>query len=77
MKISEEYGRVKIDDLEFYGQIEEEKFCSKCKFNLVYYDDFDAWFCPKCNYWIQSKCSDPDCKYCANRPETPLTRKKA
>lgn len=59
MKIVEAYGKVIIDDFEFDGQIEQEKLCSKCKFNLVYYDDFDAWFCPKCNNWIESKCSDP------------------
>ncbi|MGY3188992.1 hypothetical protein [Lysinibacillus sp. TE18511] len=74
MKITEDYGKVMIDDFEFYGEIKQEK-CSKCKFNLVYYDDFDSYFCPKCNSWIESKCSDPTCKYCSNRPETPLTHK--
>ena len=38
MKISEAYGKVIIDGFEFYGQLEENKFCSQCKSNLVYYD---------------------------------------
>lgn len=73
MKIVEKYGKVIIDNFEFYGQIEQDMYCTKCKFNLVYYDDFDAYFCPKCNRWTESKCSDPTCKYCPNRPEKPLT----
>ncbi|SES44419.1 hypothetical protein [Psychrobacillus sp. OK032] len=75
MKIKEVDSKVIIDDFEFYGQIEQEKYCPKCKFNFVYYDDFDTYFCPKCNSWIESKCSDPNCKYCPNRPEKPLSRK--
>lgn len=44
MEIKEEDGKVIIDQL--YGQIEREKYCSTCKFNLVYYDNFDTYFCP-------------------------------
>lgn len=51
--------------IELYGQIEREKYCSTCKFNLIYYDNFDTYFCPKC--------SDPNCKYCPNRTEKPLS----
>lgn len=32
MKITEKYGKVTIEKSEFYGQIEQDKFCSKCKF---------------------------------------------
>lgn len=42
---------------------------------LVYYEDFDAYFCAQCNNWTESKCSDPDCTYCPNRPEKPLPHK--
>lgn len=75
MEIKEVDSKVIVDDFEFYGQIEQEKYCSTCKFNLVYYDNFDTYFCPKCNSWIESKCSDPSCKYCPNRPEKPLALK--
>ena len=75
MKILEVDGKVIIDGFEFYGQIESNQFCSQCQSNLVYYDDFDTYFCPKCNSWTESKCSDPHCKYCANRSEQPLSSK--
>ncbi|MBB4826321.1 hypothetical protein HNO89_003580 [Sporosarcina luteola] len=75
MEIKELHGKVTIGDFELYGQIEEEKYCSTCNFNLIYYDDFDTYFCPKCNNWLESKCNDPNCKYCCNRPEKPLSQK--
>ncbi|WP_234417393.1 MULTISPECIES: hypothetical protein [unclassified Lysinibacillus] len=53
--------------------MEQNKFCTQCKSNLVYYDNFDTYFCPKCNSWTESKCSDLHCEYCPNRPEYPLT----
>lgn len=66
MKISEAYGKVIIDGFEFYGQVDENKVCSQCNSHLVYYDKFDTYFCPKCNTWTESKCSDPYCNYCPN-----------
>ncbi|MFN7253482.1 MAG: hypothetical protein ACK4M9_22315 [Anaerobacillus sp.] len=42
--------------------MDEENFCSNCGTNQIYYDTFDSYFCPKCNYWIEKKCGDPDCK---------------
>ncbi|AVK84272.1 hypothetical protein C3943_12180 [Lysinibacillus sp. B2A1] len=75
MKIKEDGYKVIIDNFVFDGQVEQDNFCTKCKFNLVYYDDFDAYFCPKCNSWIESKCSDSKCKYCFKRPEKPLPNK--
>ncbi|MGE7114585.1 hypothetical protein [Lysinibacillus sp. NPDC047702] len=75
MKIKVDGYKVIIDNFVFDGQVEQDNFCSNCKFNLVYYDDFDAYFCPKCNSWLESKCSDPECKYCFKRPEKPLPNK--
>lgn len=72
MKIKTKADKVNINDFEFYGYIDWKQFCSNCKFCLVYYEDFDAYFCPKCNRWTESKCSDPSCKYCPNRLEVPL-----
>lgn len=72
MEIKEVDSKVIIDGFEFYGQIEQEKCCSTCKFNLIYYDEYDAYFCLKCNRWIESKCSDTSCKYCSKRPGKPL-----
>lgn len=76
MKIEEkDDDKVIINDFEFYGHIDKNQSCSDCKFNLVYYEDFDAYFCPQCNNWTESKCSDPDCTCCPNRPEKPLPHK--
>jgi len=75
MEIREADGIVKIDEFELYGHIEQGKYCSECKFELVYYDKFDTYFCPACNRWTESRCSDPDCNYCLNRPEKPLSLK--
>ncbi|XRG80755.1 hypothetical protein V5E38_10825 [Rossellomorea sp. GAMAL-10_SWC] len=72
MKIVEKDDVVIIDGIEIEGFIDIEKFCSICKHNLAYYEDFDAYFCPKCNNWTESKCNDPECDYCPNGPDKPL-----
>lgn len=43
--------------------------CSDCKVKSVRCDLFDAYFCPKCERWLEDKCKDPACKFCANRPD--------
>ncbi len=35
-------------------------------------DGYDAQYCVDCNEWLTSKCSDPQCMYCADRPDRPL-----
>ena len=35
-------------------------------------DGYDADYCVECNEWLTSKCGDPTCMYCADRPERPL-----
>ncbi|MBR0483453.1 MAG: hypothetical protein IJJ69_01570 [Oscillospiraceae bacterium] len=32
---------------------------------------YDAKGCLSCNQWLENACSDPECPFCANRPETP------
>lgn len=61
-----------IDGYEVNGWIEENQKCKMCKFNFVYHEMYDAYFCPNCNEWAESKCNDKNCKYCANRPHHPL-----
>lgn len=46
-----------------------------CGARRVYYDDFDAYFCPECNEWLEHVCSDALCSYCSNRPPSPLARR--
>ena len=45
-----------------YPELEERKYSEK----------HDAWYDPFTNEWSESKCLDPECEYCANRPERPL-----
>lgn len=32
---------------------------------------YDARACLYCNTWLEKACSDPNCPFCANRPESP------
>jgi hypothetical protein len=41
-----------------------------------YSEEYDAYYNPATNEWIESKCDDPTCEFCANRPERPLLRRK-
>jgi hypothetical protein len=35
-------------------------------------EQYDAYYDDKTNEWLESKCDDPECEYCTNRPEKPL-----
>lgn len=72
MKIEEKDDFVIINGYEIDGFIDKIKHCSECKNSLIYYEDFDAYFCPNCNSWTEDKCKDSSCFYCPNRPEKPL-----
>jgi len=41
-----------------------------------YFEKYDSYFCPKCNRWLDEQCSDPNCEFCVNRPDIPLTTKE-
>jgi hypothetical protein len=30
---------------------------------------FDTYYCPTSGVWLESKCEDPNCEHCANRPK--------
>ena len=46
--------------------------CPECgNQKLFYYFRYDAEACLQCDLWLAPKCSDPDCPYCANRPDSP------
>jgi hypothetical protein len=48
------------------------KPCRSCGGVTVYHEKYDAAFCPACNLWLESQCSDSFCSYCRGRPRTPL-----
>ncbi|MBD8026958.1 hypothetical protein H9636_09855 [Ureibacillus sp. Re31] len=72
MKIEVRNGVVIVNNFEIVGFVDEENNCMICEMNLIYYEDYDAYICPKCNRWTETKCSDSNCNYCINRPEKPL-----
>jgi hypothetical protein len=37
-------------------------------------DQYDAYYCASCNEWLESKCDDPECEYCPNRPDRPVNK---
>lgn len=46
--------------------------CPECgEKPTFFFDKYDAVCCVHCDNWIDRPCSDPDCPYCANRPDTP------
>lgn len=47
-----------------------EKITS-CTHKKKYNELYDARYCPTCDKWIESRCSDSECSYCRQRPERP------
>lgn len=45
--------------------------CAKCGSKASYSEEFDVYYCKKCNIWLEEKCGDVDCEFCANRPDSP------
>jgi hypothetical protein len=42
-----------------------------CGHKLKHNERFDAIFCSECDIWTEKKCDDPNCFFCAFRPEKP------
>ena len=40
--------------------------------NNKYSEEYDTYFDPTQNMWLEDKCTDPNCEYCVKRPERPL-----
>jgi len=48
-------------------------YCN-CGSKKKHSDQYDAYYCASCNEWLESKCDDPTCEYCTNRPARPELR---
>ena len=68
-------GTVTIDGvITILGHVADPEIsrCYKCSGGTIYYDKFDAYFCAYCNLWLEKRCGDASCGYCASRPDRPL-----
>ncbi len=54
----------------FLSSIKKGK-CSKCGRERSYSDRFDSFYCSQCDIWSETKCSDPECSFCKDRPDRP------
>jgi hypothetical protein len=51
---------------------EDDRLKHKCGDEGTYSDAVDAYYCARCNEWCEPRCDDPECWYCADRPEKPI-----
>jgi len=66
-----EEGLVMVNGREIDGYIDGDN-CPECFERRIYFDYYDAYFCAKCNKWLESGCSDATCERCKNRPDKPV-----
>lgn len=45
--------------------------CPHCKTKRKLNEEFDAYYCPKCLYWLERICHDRSCDFCNQRPKYP------
>jgi len=45
--------------------------CIHCKSGRKYSERYDAYYCPKCLYWLEKICADRKCAFCKDRPKYP------
>lgn len=44
-----------------YLELPDSKYC----------EQYDAYYNPKTDEWLEKKCSDPGCEFCKDRPDKP------
>ncbi|MNC61238.1 hypothetical protein D3C75_1111690 [compost metagenome] len=73
LRIDKKKRQVIIDDyFRIGGAIIPAMHCKNCESVMIYYDRYDAEFCPDCNAWLSAPCGDSTCFYCNTRPTNPL-----
>lgn len=57
------------------AHIIDRRYQCACGAASIRSEKYDAYYCPICNEWLESKCGDlagDPCIYCKDRPEKPL-----
>ena len=52
-----------------------DEVCVHCKTRRSYNEKYDAYYCKKCDYWLEKICPDKNCEYCKDRPKYPSDKK--
>lgn len=66
-----ETAEIRIGEEVISGWFDTES-CTGCGIRRIYHEEFDTYFCPECNCWLEAKCSDSTCSFCSSRPKQPL-----
>ena len=75
MKVIELKDKVKVGRFSVSGFIDDIAKCKKCGKERIYYEEYDSYFCPHCNVWLEETCKGPNCEFCSKRPNAPLPPK--
>lgn len=67
---SEEDGRIAINGVTIYG-CKDDEICKSCGKKRYYSLEYDTYYCPFCDIWLEEACDDPECRFCASRPNKP------
>jgi len=56
--------------------IKDIDVCVRCGLEISYSEKFDAYYCERCNIWLEEKCIDPLCSVCTIRTIRPIKKDK-
>lgn len=56
--------------MEKYGSFLHSE-CPICGEDTFFYDRYDSIVCFRCDVWFNKACNDPNCPFCAGRPDFP------
>lgn len=52
------------------------EYCIHCHTHRAYSEKYDAYYCPKCVFWLEKICPDRKCEFCSKRPKYPSLKEE-
>jgi hypothetical protein len=49
----------------------KRRVCPQCGREADHCSEYDSYYCEVCDIWLDPVCGDPNCMFCAHRPEKP------